>query len=234
MTKTAVQWKIFYDSMNSKKINLIDLGLFIINSMLQIFQAALNLTRGRSPYNWILGSFWMVGAFLFFLRLFYNQASLRFCKTLPCTKKLYTRYIWICFEGVNTIVIIEWIVLWIVYSLTGKDVTMFGIMFLLSCIVHLILSVVMPFTVFTLSQETQINAYSGVQKTGATLKLLLYIFMMCGGFAGIYMISKVVINNLMGMTLLGNSMIICACLCILGISCFLNKIMFNKLYEKIR
>ena len=128
----------------------------------------------------------------------------------------------------------EWVVMWIILGTKGDDVTMFGIMFLILCIVHLILSVIMPFTVFSLSQEPQINPYTGVQKTGSTLKLLSCIFIMCGGFAGIYMISIIVINNVMGMTLLGDSLIICVCLCFLGISCFLNKIMFNKLYEKIR
>ncbi|MCQ2574143.1 MAG: hypothetical protein MJ182_09625 [Treponema sp.] len=237
MTTTSVQWKIFFDSMNSKKMNLLDLGLFMFNALLNVFLAGLNLTEGKSPYNWLLGSIWMVGAFLFFLRLFYNQASLRFCKTLPCTKKLYTKYIWICFEVVNFLAVIEWIIMWIVLGTKGEDVTLFGIMFLFLCVIHLIMSVGMPFTAIILAQENKINTYNGFQKMGTTVKLLFFLFLMLGGFSGIYWISKVLIINISETVLdagITGGWLLYVCICVLIMSCSLNKLMFNKLYEKYR
>jgi len=233
MTKTLNQWKIFFDSMNSKKMNLLNLGIFMLNVLLYLGLAGMYMSSGKVPYQCFYSCIWLTGAFMFFLRLFYNQVSLRFSKTLPCTKKLYTRYIWISFEVINFLPVLVWLILWPILAATGRDVSLFGFTFLLICVVHLIMSVALPFSAIVLMQEQEIKCFSlRFQKMGTMSKLLLYFFVLCSAFYGLYCILRGIIKNEIEIAT-GNWILLGGVL-ILIISCVLNRIIFNKMYEKIR
>lgn len=230
--KICNQWKIFFASTNSPKINFINMCLFMFNALLFQFTGGLRLVWEESPVHVLLSFLWLEGVFLYFLRLYYNQTSLRFSKTLPCTKKLYTKYISICFEVLNLIPLIEWLILWGIFRSLGNDVSKFGIMFLFLCVVHLILSVGMPFTTIILSQEKKINMYSGMQKLGTAIKLLIYEFSLFGGFGGLFLLSNFLMKNVADYFSDITGWLICICVFIIITSCILNRVMFNKIYKK--
>ena len=232
MNKIRNQWKIFFDSMNSKIINLIDSGAFILNALVYQFLGADSLSKGNKPMYWMFSCIWFVGAFMFFLRLFYNQVSLRYSKTLPCTKKLYTKYISLCFEILNSLSVIAWLILWVIYWKLGKNVSMFGIVFLFVCIIHLFLSVGIPFTALILTQENKITFNGNLQKIGTVTKLLIVMALWVGGIIGIYKIMCIFINNAEFFLSIAVVWLILICGILIAASFVCNRLLFNRIYKK--
>lgn len=232
MRKICNQWKIFFSSTNLPKTNLANMGLFMFNNLLSLFYGSLKLIWGESSFPLFLSFIWLELSLLWFLRLYYNQATPRFSKTLPCTKKLYTKYISISFEVINSLPLVEWLILWGIFGLLGKDVSRFRIMFLFISVIHLILSVGMPFITTILSQEEKMNSYGGIRKMGTTIKLLSYEFLLMGSFGGLSLLSRFLSENAEYINQIPWCVGILIFSCLLLISFILNRMIFNKLYRR--
>ena len=235
MTKSRNEWKILLGSMNSVGTNLFAFIAFYINVLLNLLNCALRLSKTGDVFNWTLANIWMMGSCLFFLRLFYNKTSPRFTKTVPCAKKIYTRNLSIAFELFNTGALLFLAVCWCTFYVTGRNVHRIPLLFLITCIMHLVYSIGTPLASLTVRSEEKITMKTTMIKNGKGL--LNFIFPVCliafnmgaSGLAEKLFDSVVLIK-------LGNvySMLLFAGICcfLIILSWVLNRILFYYVYKK--
>ena len=174
MTKSRNEWKILLGSMNSVGSNMFAFIAFYFNVLLNLFNCSIRISKTGDVFQWTLANIWMMGTCLYFLRLFYNKTSPRFAKTVPCTRKIYTRNISIAFELFNTGALLFLAVCWIIFYMSGRKVHRIPLVFLISCIMHLVYSIGTPLATLTVRCEEKITMKTSMIKNGKGL--LNFIF----------------------------------------------------------
>ena len=235
MTKSRNEWKILLGSMNSVGANMFAFIVFYINVLINLLNCSIRVAKTGDVFQWTLANIWMMGTCLYFLRLFYNKASPRFAKTVPCTKKIYTKNISIAFELFNTGTLLFFAVWWFIFYVTGRDVHRIPVLFLMSCIMHLAYSIGTPLATLTVRNEEKITMKTTMIKNGKGV--LNFIFPVCliafnlgaSGLAERMFESVVLIEagNIYSMLLFAG-----ICCFIIILSCALNRILFYYVYKK--
>lgn len=174
MTKSRNEWKILLGSMNSVSSNMFAFIVFYINVLLNLLNCSFRVAKTGDVFNWTLANIWMMGTCLFFLRLFYNKSSPRFAKTVPCTKKIYTKNISIAFELFNTGTLLFLGIYWFIFYIVGRDVHRIPLLFLISCIMHLVYSIGTPLATLTVRHEEKITMKAAFIKNGKGVLNLIF------------------------------------------------------------
>lgn len=234
MRKQINEWKIFFGSMNGPKANVSAMIVFFLNSILCTLRAYQSMQNKTDMYHWTYGIVWLLGCYIFFIRLFFNRSTPRFSKTLPCTKKLYTRNISILFELLNTLNLLIGVIIWIIlyrFPTEKTNLECFPILFLLSCVMHMLFSVLIPFTVKVIKQENKTNIeYSGLKNFN--FGILFFYFAVLIVAIGLTILMKILIKTHVHMYLEGSFIFFMICGVIIVASWIINWRIFYYLYER--
>lgn len=231
MTKFLSEWKILFGNMNNVKNNVLAMCAFMFNVLLYTTMSYIRIGEGRDFYNWTYANIWLYGSLIFFMRLLYNRSMPRFVRSLPCSKKLFTRNINILFEAINSFVLIVHLILWCFFYRIKSTGNLFNYsyIFFFSCIMHFIFSVAFPCSA-KLVQKESLADLKGFNVNFGLLAFYVLVFVFSPALT---LLMKFMLANEIVLFMDGGILFFVICFVIVGISCVLNRMMFNRLYEGI-
>lgn len=231
MTKNKNEWKILFDSISEKYFlitALVTNGFMVVFTM---FALALQLAKtGNSKMIFNSGVF-IIFVLMSFIGFFFNRSSYKFSKTLPSTKKIYTRNMSIIFELLNSISLVSWIVLWIIFSAIGKDVQLFAFVFFIYCLIFLVISVLMPFTAKAYVTEPKPTLKHISKKYLKIIKIIIeeaFYFLL---FLSISEFFNKIIQSIDLQFFSVNILFFIICGLIILLSCYLNRLVWKNVYK---
>lgn len=233
MNKLKFEWNILFSLINSQKAFMFTFIATYFNVLLNYIIAVMNATNGTSNYNLIMANFWMILTILYLVGVFTNKRLPRFVKTVSATKRIFTTRLSNLFEILNTVPLVFVLIYWIRFAYLGRNVQGVSVLFAISCVSHLIFSVLMPVTL-AFFQDTEKHAqktdYAKILK-GIGLAVLYLVEFCCIGLLlknKLFQMDTILasINSIPVTAFLG----ICSLLVIL--SCVISWLLFNMVYKR--
>lgn len=226
------EWWLMTASVNPVKMHIFG---FISFGLYAVLDAVIIMIRKIDELN--LGIFWInmcvfwSGSCLYFLRIFYGRDNPRFSKTLPCSKKIYTRNISVLFELINSLVIIAYLITWFIFYNQGKQKEFVSLLFFMTCIIHFLISLFCPLMVKEIYKERW-SKYGNNRIGKDNISFLMEYFVLVGIFVVFdYLFHIAVKNNLVFLFSTG-PVYWGTCVFILAASFVCNRLLFNRAYKR--
>lgn len=226
------EWRLMTASINPIKMHIFGFIVFILYAVLFVI---IGLLRKTDELN--LGAFWIgmciywSGSCLFFLRIFYGRENPRFSKTLPCSKKMYTKNISVIFELISSLVIIAYLTTWFILYNQGKQKEFVSLLFFMTCIIHFLISIFCPLVVKDIYKERW-SKYGNNRIGKENLSFIIKYFTFVGIFVVFdYLFHIAVKNNLVFLFSTG-PVYWGICIFILAASFVCNRLLFNRAYKR--
>ncbi len=179
--KSRAEWNILINSTNTKSMNIFGVIIFSINAFLYTLLGVRNSFTDNKIDWYIIFSFcWISCSYVYFFRLFYNRETNCLAKTLPNTKKIYTKKLPTIFCLITSSVEILLGIAYLISYLQEKTNPIFYLIFLLYCCFHLLVAFEIKLLITSISHEQPITMW-GTGFTKSAMKLLGVVF----GTAGI-------------------------------------------------
>ena len=220
--------------MNYLPFNIFMATLSLLSGFLYSVIPVKRLARGEFAFHYvILSCLWASLCFIFILRLFFNKSSTRFTKTTKSAKKIYTKYLSVLIEIINTalFVFVLGLVFWSFKR--GYDSSFCYVIIIVYGLFHLLVSVITPKLIRPISKEDplyfSIAANRRFDETG--VKVIYYLILLLPSFVGSFVFMPLS-DMLPPLGSSGLTVAVIAGLVLVVVSCVMNRALLEGEYKR--
>ena len=220
--------------MNYLPFNIFMATLSLLSGFLYSVIPVKRLARGEFAFHYvILSCLWASLCFIFILRLFFNKGSTRFIKTTKSTKKIYTKYLSVLIEIINTalFVFVLGLVFWSFKR--GFDSSFCYVIIIVYGLFHLLVSVITPKLIRPISKEDPLYFSVAVSRRfdESAIKVIYYLILLLSSFVGSFVFMPLS-KMLPPLSSLGLTFAFIVGLVLVVVSCVLNRLLLEGEYKR--
>lgn len=132
--KSRAEWNILINSTNTKAMNIFAIVAFGINALLYTYVGITRSFKDNKLDSYtVLGFLWAISVFVSFFRMFYQGNSNCLAKTLPNSRRIYTKKIPVIFLLMNLSFIPVILPVYLYHNAKGTDTSVVLLVILIYC-----------------------------------------------------------------------------------------------------